>query len=224
MNIDWAIAVLFFIVFVVWSFVFFSGLVSTETTINTDSMTGKILDSLSVHVYSIPVIYSSPSSQSNALLQADMDWSGLDRNATRVYSGGSSLLCEISGDSLTWQSDLVAGDNNFTIEVSDNPESLNCLSSFSGQINQTIPMAREISRKTSTEAISIFTGKDYHELKRELSIENEFRISIETPGQTLVYGETPPQYADVYSQERSLSILGSGSLANLTMWIWKLNN
>ena len=222
MNIDWAIAVFFFLVFTVWSFVFFSGLTVQETGINADPITGKILDSLSVNVYSIPVVYSSATSQSNAVLQADMDWVGLNINATRVYSGGTSLSCGISGDTLSWQADLSAGDNNFTIEVSDNSEPMNCLSSL-GSANETIPMTREKTRRTSTQAISSFTGKDYQDLKRELFINNEFRVLIETPGQTLIHGDSPPHYADVYSRESSLSMLGSGSLAKITVWIWKIN-
>jgi hypothetical protein len=223
LNIDWAIAVFFFMVFTVWSFVFFSGLTASESAINADPVTGRILDSLSVNINSIPVIYNSASSEAGSVLQAEMDWSGLNINATRVYSETTSLSCGISGDILRWQADLLAGENEFTIEVSDNPEPMNCLSSL-GPGNNTILMVREISRRTSTQAINSFTGKDYQDLKRELFINNEFRVSISIPGQTLLYGDSPPQYADVYSRESSLSMLGSGSLANITIWVWKLIN
>ncbi len=220
MNIDWAVAVFLFIVFVAWSLVYFSGLGTHSIEGSFVADAGKIVDMFSVDVYRIPALYNS-SYTGTGLLYADMDWKGGERNTTRVYQGGRPLDCMISGDTVVWRADVSKGINDFVIEYSNNKEPLNCTAIFSGLYNHTLEGVREYRKEISISRVESVVQSDYESVRESLGITGDFRVEIEAGGEGFVYGPAPPFNVDVHSVERSMYIAGSRDIGRIRVLMWQ---
>ncbi|HDD72596.1 MAG TPA: hypothetical protein ENG00_00730, partial [Candidatus Aenigmarchaeota archaeon] len=200
MNIEWAVGVSLFVVFIVWSFIYLEGFFLSRYGVDVDSITSKVMDFVSMDCYRIPVMYNSSTAESDAVLSVNLKWPEGAKNSTRVYSGVIPLPCQITGNTLRWQADLNEGENYFTIEFIENEEEMNCTSSLPSQAEQAIPFVMEKTRKTTMKRINEFLGMNYNQIRQMLDIRNDFRVEFDISGQIKTHGRSPPARVNVYSR------------------------
>ena len=220
MDIDWALAVFFFIVFAVWSFSYLGAVLPKETHVPAEAVFRKAIEAVTVREYSIPARFYSNSSSSGAALYAVMDWLDGNPNTTRVYSGTEQLPCEISGDTLLWLSDLSPGDNDFTITFSTEREPMNCSASIPRQANLTLSGVTEARTSLSIESLNSLLLKDYNLFREENGINTDIRIEADIGTESYAFGPVPPYYADIHSSERTLPVSGTTETATLRVLVW----
>lgn len=224
MDLDWAIAILVFLVFVTWGFSFYFSLFqegsSQVLSTAADTVRDDILDYLRVETYKIPVRFESGSSYANAVLKFNYDWP-FGKNTTRVYSGASSLDCQFSGDILYWETNLSAGDNYFHIKLANLSETLNCDSSFntSGS-NETTPWVMEEGKRFSQSRIDKMTNTSYGRFRKRLGIKRNFRIELNQTGNLTTYGPALPKASPVESRESSGRMWPGDEEIDFTVMVW----
>jgi hypothetical protein len=225
---DWIIALLIFLVFVSWSFQSYSAVFRAKATPLEQvapSINDAILANITSSVYEMPVTYTSPLQESGSIMQAAYYWnSDGEKNTTMVFSNISTQLsCKISGNTIYWQSDVVAGQNNFTIRVSNRTAAvMNCTGTFSTTgANVTIPSSGDRRIMLSSGQISVMNSTGYTEFKQGNGINREFRVSVEpTAGSIVNYGSVPPNSSNVFSRESWYKIEETNSNAKVTVLVW----
>ena len=111
MNIDWIVAAVTFVVFVVFSFNYYAGMFvfDSDLEMTAAAMSERVYNSLMVDTYTMPLYYSSSGAQSDVPLYTDFSWPEGTKESTKVLLSGVEQLCYIDGDTIYWQSDLQDG-------------------------------------------------------------------------------------------------------------------
>lgn len=225
-TIDGVVAVILFIMFVSWSFVYFSQAFSSGTDfpmeVTAESISGYIVSYLVLDSYEVPVSHNASGAQSNAVFYLDYIWpSDGAKNSTRVYNGsGSGLACNITGNRLYWLSNASAGSNYFRITYSNKNVTMNCSGGVLGTpINQTIPWSAVGKSRVSLEKVTDMAGTSYGSFKNGLGIDRDFRVEINISDSVTVYGLPLPNASSVYAKT-TRHATEEGEQAEITVMIW----
>ncbi|NIP40942.1 MAG: hypothetical protein GTN39_05500 [Candidatus Aenigmarchaeota archaeon] len=223
MEIDWIVGIMVFLIFVGWSFSYYTALFPEregmlKPVIEIDRE--KIIDFLSTDVYRVPVKLNS-SGGNNVVLNASDVWYEGTRNSTKVLKDGVSLPCMIVGDYLYWLANLSFGWNYFDIEFSEINTSLNCDSSFSlDNVTKVIPWTIERRKLVSLSKISNMTNTSYENFRDDLDIEEDFNVTLEWDGSLETYGKTIPRARDVYAGGYKGLLWENSEGINISIWVW----
>jgi hypothetical protein len=224
MNIDEIVAIVVFLFFVIWSFSYYFSLFQfggEYLAIVADLDKDKIIDYLSINVYSVPVVFESANETNDSILLAKSVWYSGNKNTTRVFFGDQSLPCRIEGDDLYWQVDLEPGDNQFTIEFSDANMSLRCNSTFPlSEYNLTIPWSLERKCMISMSKVNGMSNMSYEDFKDHLDIDEDFRIELKTETSNTTYGKSLPSNVDIKIRTFASLIWETLEGVNITLSVW----
>lgn len=221
MNVDWAMAIGIFIVFVGWSLVYYTGFFTDDVDISQgmDSLTGRVLGSLEAEEYSIPVRYDSPDS-GQGVLYAELFLPDIGESQMRVLGEGSELDCMLSGDRLYWQAELEEGDNDFQIVYSDAGLG-GCGDSLdTSGANQTFPLSAVRVEKLSQARILEMQAMPYRDFRESLGIGNGIRLEWSGAVQGS-YGPRAPGNRDVFVRELSRPLLEQPGKVDLRVLAWE---
>lgn len=204
MDVDWAIALGIFLIFISWAFVFYTqvftiGEATAESAL--DAIADKLMDNLSVGVEVIPVVFTADDADSDKVLYFEYRWP-FGKNTTKVFMDGTSQSCNITGDTLYWQSSVSAEKNYFSVQYADQAANLSCTGGFS-VVNETqvIPFSAETTSKISLAHINAMNATAYDTFRDQLDIERDFNITIENAsGSVVSYGLQPPLFSNVFSK------------------------
>jgi hypothetical protein len=203
MNVDWIIAMALFLIFISWSFVYYTGFfsITPDMRAGVEGISGKVMDFLSIDVYDVPVVFNSTEAGS-WVLYMDFSWPGYSKNSTRIFSESQSLPCYMSGNRVYWQAGLIQGENRFEMRYYDENVSLFCDSSFSlANATQAIPWISEKSKAISQAKINQMLATNLHSFRYALGINQDFRVEVEINNVTTEYGTDPPLGYDVHVKE-----------------------
>ncbi len=226
-QLDWIIAFFIFILFVSWSFQYYSTLFS-QAGVPLDQVaegiSGVIIGNITNSVYDAPMSYDSPD-ETTSVMYAYHHWtSDGEANTTMVFNNASAQVpYKIDGSTLYWQPNVIQGGNNFTMRVSNRSASArNCTGTFdTANANLTIPHAGDLKIMLSQAAIDSLSAINYSEFKSKNLINRDFRLSFEVAGgSTTAYGAIPPNRTNVFSEERWYKIEETNGDAKVTTLVW----
>lgn len=221
MNVDWAVAIGIFTMFVVWSVFYYIGFFSpvTDFSQGLDPQSRSIMDFLETDVSSLPVTHDSPS-PGQAVLYADLPVAPEHQDGLMVIESSSSLPCMLQGDRLYWEADLSAGTNQFTISYSDAGTS-GCADTLpTTGANQTFPLAAVISQRISHSTLSALSGVPYDNFRSSLGIRNHVRLEW-TGAEQGSFGPDIPINTDVSVRESSRPYLEGPGDVDVRMLFWE---
>jgi hypothetical protein len=225
-SIDGVVAFVLFLIFVSWSFVYFSTILSVEAANPLEgtikSVSDNIVEYLTVDAYEMPVRHNSNSNVTDAVFYFDYVWpSEGAKNSTKVYNNiGDPVFCNITGNTIFWMADADAGFNYFTITYSNKNVTLNCSDGDLGNpINKTIPWSAVRKRKVSQERINDMVNTGHESFKTKLGIERDFRVEMNVSGSITVYGMSPPNATSVYTKT-TLHATENNQQAEIKVLIW----
>ncbi len=203
MNVDWVIAVGLFLVFVSWSFVYYTGffLDLPDFRGGVETISEEVIEFLTVEVNDVPVVLDSGDAGSKVLYM-DFYWPSGTRNSTRLFYGNQTLPCYISGNRIYWQADVNVGRNEFEMRYFPSNDSMFCDSGFSTSgANKTTPWVAEKSNAVSVSRINDMLAMDFYAFRYLLGLRSDFRVEIERSGTTDELGPKPPFGYNVYVKE-----------------------
>jgi hypothetical protein len=219
MNVDWTVAIGVFMIFVIWSLVYYTGFLDERTGISqsTETVAARIVDFLDTEVYTMPASYDSPG-PGQAVLYAEISVPPGSGQGLMVREGGSSLDCMLQGRRLYWDSYLAEGANLFEISYSDT-DTGGCNDAIQAAgANQTFPLAAVKTKEISQSALSALQDVPYQEFRESLGIHSNVMIEWSGPIQG-TYGPAPPGNRDVSISETSRPLLESGQLGiRISFW------
>jgi hypothetical protein len=225
---DWIIAVFIFVIFVSWSFQYYSTLYRVKSSPLDEAalaVSSTITSNITLSVYDTPVSYVSPIAESNSVMYAGYYWTSAgEKNTTMVLNSASSQLsCKIDGNTIYWQANVVAGENNFTIRVSNRTASvMNCTGTFSTTgANVTIPRASDRKIMLSSAALDAMVATNYTVFKADRSINRDFRLTVEpSAGSVTNYGSVPPNASNVFAHKTWYKVEEGGASAVVSVLVW----
>ncbi len=221
MNVDWAVAIGIFVVFVGWSIVYYTGFFAGEADISQgmDSLAERVVESLEVAEYSMPVRHDSPGT-GQGILYAELLLPGVEEGQLKVLDGGEELECMLSGDRLYWEADLEAGENGFDIVYSD-LDIDGCDGSFgTSGANQTYPLSAVRSMKISGARLLEMQSTPYQDFRESLGIGNDIRLEWSGAVQGS-YGPEAPGNRDVFVRETSRPLLELAGTVDMRILAWE---
>lgn len=228
MEVDWIIAFVVFLGFVIWSFGYYSGIfpsrLATQDMSLAASLIGdRVVNYLEMDVYDVPIKYDSEGNVSGAVLYFNYTWPSEDaKNSAKVLIGNTSLPCLFSDDTLYFQSNLSSGSNYFTARFNNQSSTLNCGSSFSTSgANLTLLWAEEKSGMLSLEKINTMLGMNFSAFRNTIGSDRNFRVLIDyLNGTEYVYGVTPPNATNVYVSSTWNLIEESSGRVKISVLVW----
>jgi hypothetical protein len=222
MNVDWAVAVSVFLVFIGIGMAYYWGLFETDSNaigLSLDTVNSKVLDYLTVDSWKVPVRYTS-SAAGLAVMYLDFSWPQGTKNSTRILDSGLPLSCMFQGNRLYFEADVEQGDNDFLMTFANVSESPACNSILdTANSNASLPMASEKSRTVSQSRIDQLLASDYGQFRQSLGITRNVRIEIDS-GVTSTYGPQPPQYTNTYVRETRSLIQETGQPVTVRVMVW----
>jgi len=222
MNVDWAIAVSVFLIFIGIGMASYWGLFETDSNaigLSLDAANEKVLGFLQVDSWTTPVRYDSPDSGTE-VLYLDFTWPEGTKNSTRILDSGLALTCMFQGDRLYFQAYVEPGDNEFLLTFANVSTPLGCGSVLeTAEANLSLPLASERSRMVSQSRADQMLGTEYNQFRQSLGITRNLRIEIDS-GTTTAYGPSPPQYTNTYVRETHSQILGTGQPITIRVMVW----
>jgi hypothetical protein len=222
MNVDWAIAVSVFLVFVGIGMTYYWGLFETNSNsvgLSLDTVNKQVLDFLTVDSWKVPVRYSS-SSSGLAVMYFDFSWPEGTKNSARILDSGLPLTCMLQGDRLYFEASLDQGGNEFLMTFANVSTPLACNAVLETSSAQAVlPLASEKSRTISQARIDQMLATDYNQFRQSLGITRNMRIEIDS-GTTSVYGPSPPQYTNTYVRETRSLIQETGQPVTVRVMVW----
>jgi hypothetical protein len=231
MRVDWVIAVVTFVVFVGWSFSYYS-LYSAGRTVPMYQAAladgEKVVDYMLVSASSTPTVFSSPGDMENVTVWAYMNWTEGEGNSTRVVTGrlsAQSLPCMISGDRLYWNDNVSSGDNYYFIEQAWLDTSLNCDAQLpQTDDNQTALWAAEglrlFSHTRNLQLCSQLNGS-YASLKAGMGAAFDFNVLIESGGARYSCGPKAPRAGMEVFTFPAEGRNWEGGGVNVTVRLWR---
>lgn len=225
MQIDSIIGVGVFLIFVAWSFNFYTGNFQEQAEPLkelTNTIQEKIIDYLEIDIYTIPVRFNSPASAPDTVLYLPFVWPEGTRNSTSIKEAGQSLGCEIQGDYVYWQSNLEQGNNYFTLEIANTSIAMGCQASINKSVtNHTYVFSEEKVRLISQSMIESMAAMAYSAFKDAIEVSGaDFRVEIVNSTGTISYGPAIPKNRNVYVPESSNMIWESEEAINITIAVW----
>ncbi len=221
MNVDWAVAIGVFVVFVGWSLVYYTGFFAGGVDISQglDSLSERVVESLEVAEYSMPVRYDSPGG-GPGVLYAELLLPGVEEGQLRVLDGGGWLECMLSGDRLYWEAGLESGDNDFEIVYSD-LDIGGCSGSFeTSGANQTFPLSAVKSMKLSQARLLEMQATIYQDFRESLGTGDGIRLEWSGAIQGS-YGPEAPGNRDVFVRELSRPLLELSGTVDMRVLAWE---
>jgi len=222
MNVDWAIAVSVFLVFIGIGMASYWGLFEADSNaigLSLDSANDKVLGFLRADSWTTPVRYDSGSSGPE-VLYLDFTWPEGTKDSTRILDSSLPLSCMFQGDRLYFEANVEPGDNEFLMTFANVSEPLACGSFLeTAGANRTLPLASEKSVMVSQSRIDQMLGTEYTQFRQSLGITRNMRIEIDS-GTTTAYGPSPPQYTNTYVRETHSAILGTGQPITIRVMVW----
>ncbi len=231
MRIDWIVAAVTFLMFVLWAFSYYS-LINTGEAVSVSeaamSAAGKISDYTRMDFSATPANITAPSDMDNVTVWAYMNWTVEEKNSTRVVTvqlSNQSLPCGISGDRLYWKANLSAGGNHFFIESAGLDTSLNCGQSIPPtDENQSTLWVTESGVIFSDERNSLICSQmnqSYHNTKKSIGITFDFNLLIENAdGITTCGMPVPVSGRNVFVLPVS-GRLWEGGAVNMSVRLWR---
>jgi hypothetical protein len=225
MDIDWVLGIAVFLFFVAWSFTFyFSVFRFDQNYLDTaaDIEMGKILDYISIPVYSAPIFVNSSVTENDVILYSGYVGYAENRNTTRVRSM-AYLPCIISGNNTYWKTNLYPGEEEFAIEIADTEAaSPLCTGNFSlAGARQVVPRALEETSRISTTKIADINAMGYDNFRKEIRTTQDFRLELEDPFTNSSFGKPLPQGAENVFVRKSGGVMWEMMFAvNVTFYIW----
>jgi hypothetical protein len=226
MDIDWVLGIAVFLFFVAWSFTFyFSVFRFDERYLDTaaDIEMGKILDYMSIPLYSVPAVASSAGAQNDVVLSAGYlgypEW----RNTTRVWSGSTNLSCRIIGNNTYWLANLSAGANTFRIEFAGlGTENPLCSGTFSvAGATQIVPRALEENSMISSARMANMTSMGYQDFRKEIRTTQGFLLDVNGSTTSFSFGSGMPQGpSNVFVRTARGRIWETREDVNVTFYTW----
>ncbi len=230
MRIDWVIAAVTFIMFVVWAISYYSMINVGETISRSEAALNaadKIARYMETEIRSIPANITVPDDMNNITVWAYMNWTGDGQDSTRIFRAhlsNQSLPCDISGNRVYWKANVSAGENQFLIESVDFQTSLNCDQNIGPtDENQTTLWATEsgsIFSASRNSQICSQINQTYESEKRNIGVTFDFSILIESGGSAVTCGiPVPISGTDVFVYPVS-GVLWEGGDVNMSVRLW----
>ncbi|MCX6814267.1 MAG: hypothetical protein NTY20_01260 [Candidatus Aenigmarchaeota archaeon] len=222
MNVDWAVAVSVFLIFVGIGMAYYWGLFETNSNpvgTSLDIVNKKILDFLIIDSWKVPVRYNS-SGSGLAVLYLDFSWPEGTKNSTRILDSGLPLSCMFQGDRLYFQANVQEGDNDFLMTFSNTSSPLACNSALeTANSNASLPLASERSISVSQSNIDYMLATDYSQFRQSLGITRNFRVEIDS-GIVSFLGPQPPAFTNTYVKESRYLIQETGQPVTVRVMVW----
>ena len=219
MNVDWAIAVSVFLVFIGIGFAYYWGLFETNSNpvqASLEPVNGKVLGFLMVDSWNVPVRYTS-SGSGLEVLYLDFSWPEGTRDSTRILDSNLPLSCMLQGDRVYFQADVQEGDNDFEMTFSNVSSPPACSYMLeTADANQSVPWASEKSMRISQARVDQMLATDYSQFRQSLGIIRNFRVEAGTSS----YGPSPPQYTSTYVKETYSIIQETGQPITIRVMVW----
>ena len=213
MELDWIIASVFFLLFIAGAFtIYFSAFPEISTLeYKADVINDKVISFLKPDGYRVPIEYSSGTS-GNMILYFNFEWP-FGKDSTKIYSS-SSLQCQIIGDRVYFQANVIEGNNYFTMKFSDE-DVIGCDSTLDiSAVNISTALAMEKEDIVSNNRLNEMLGTDYETFKSSLGIEGDFRVDID--GDT--YGPKPLRNTVVREINSKIRETGENTKIRLLVW------
>jgi hypothetical protein len=219
MNVDWAVAVSVFLVFVGIGFAYYWGFFEDRPDsigISLDDANRKVLDFLTVDSWKVPVRYNS-SSAGIVVMYFDFQWPEGTKNSARILDSGLPLSCMFQGDRLYFQADVQNGNNDFEVTFANISSPMLCNSALdtSGSY-PAVPWVSEKTRLVSQSRIDQMLGTDYSQFRQSLEILRNFRVEAGTSS----YGPSAPSYTNTYVKETRSLIQETGQPVTVRVMVW----
>ena len=221
MNLDWAIAISAFLVFIGLGFGFYWTLFESNanpTQASLEPVNQKVLDFLEVDSWTVPIRYDSLADET-AVIYFGFSWPEGTRNSTRILDSGLPLDCMLRGDSVYFQASVQQGANSFLMAFANVSSSspLYCTSVLeTSNANLSIPWVSEKSVRISQEKIGQMLSTDYTQFRESLGIARNFRVGIDSS----FYGPQPPAYTNTYVRETHSLIQETGQPVTVRVLVW----
>jgi hypothetical protein len=231
MRVDWVIAVVTFVVFVGWSFSYYSLYSEGKTVPRFQAALvdgGRVVDYMLVGMRSMPTGFTAGDDTENVTLWAYMNWSSSEKNSTRVVTqqlSNQSLPCMISGDKLYWNDNVSSGENFYFIEQAPVDIALNCDAQLAPiEDNQTALWAAE-TRSFFSDArnsqICAQMNTSYDAVKAETGAAFDFSVTIESGGSPLSCGPAVPGGGREVYVFPATGKSWEGGDVNVTVRLWR---
>ncbi|MEM5812358.1 MAG: hypothetical protein QW286_01440 [Candidatus Aenigmatarchaeota archaeon] len=219
MNVDWAVAISVFLVFIGIGFSYYWGLFEekAETTkMSLETVSNKVIDFLVVESWTTPVRYNSSDSGVHTIY-FDFYWPEGTKNSTKILDDGLGLSCMVQGNRVYFQASVDEGDNYFEMRFANVSTPLLCNSMLETQgANISMPMASEKSLRISQSMVVQMLATPYQEFRDSLGILGNFRVQV---GE-VSYGPEPPYYANTYVKEKSFLVQETGQPETIRVMVW----
>jgi hypothetical protein len=234
MRVDWIVAIVVFLMFAGWAFAYHSMLSAGKivSKLETASLAGeKIIDYMSLQASSVPANFSLDSGSDYVTLWAYMNWTGSEKNSTRVVlrqMSNESLPCAITGIGnvfkVYWNASVNAGDNFFFIEYSDLNTTLNCNESVPAvDDNQTTLWAvetRRVFHSARCDEICSQINGSYEKMKNAIGVTFDFNVLVGTAGSAFSCGsDVPKSGREVFIYPATGTLFEGGDI-NISVRLW----
>ncbi|MFQ5647814.1 MAG: hypothetical protein ACE5FW_01125 [Candidatus Aenigmatarchaeota archaeon] len=223
-GVDWILGIAIFVTFAAFGLVYYVNFLPERAELLQDAtglIADRVMDSILVDMYEVPLTYDSVAPEAGAALYLDFTWTSGTKNSTVVLTDSTELPCAISGDRLYWLADLNAGTNTFKMRVSSQSVPLRCTDSFPlAGAHQVIPFSQEAERLVSQARIDQMVQTDYGEFKAGQGINRDFRITLNASGNITRYGATPLNATNIYVREKWKRIEETGGPVNIFIQVW----
>jgi hypothetical protein len=236
MRIDWIVAVIVFLMFVVWAFAYNSLLSAGQIVSMSESAKragSRLADYMAVGVRRMPVNFTPPS-PSEYTLTAYVSLDGLSGNSTRVLNSSmanGSLTCWLTDDlpgpgdvrQVFWNATLAAGSHYFFIEAMDENVTPLCAQTGGMAASHADAWAVEGVRMFSSEKnarLCALMNSSYAEAKSGAGIAYDFNVLLETASGTSACGATVPRSGRTVFVYEEKGALFEGGGVNLSVRLW----
>lgn len=220
MNFDWIVAIVTFIILAVFSFNYYTAFFVYQADLENvaGTINERVLDTIMVDSYTVPVYYNSSGAQNDKILYIDFTWPQGTKNSTKILINEVEQQCLIVGDTLYWQSNLANGDNKFGMRFSELSIPMNCEDplAISDEVRAT-PWSMEKTEKLSQGNLNSLSLVNYEDYKNFISVSRDLRVETSTG---FSYGPQPPRNIDVYVFEKNTTIVETGQSVKLRVFVW----
>ena len=220
MNFDWIVAIVTFLVFTVFSFNYYTGFFVYQADLEmvAGSINQRVLDTIMVDDYFVPVYYNASMTENDRVLYADFLWPEGTEESTKILLNDIEQPCFISGDTIYWQSDLVYGDNKFEMVYSNVSVPMNCDDPLVlDSPLQAKPWSIEKSRAASQGKLAAISAMSYDDYRSSISVSRDIRIELSSG---FSYGPEPAANIDVYVFESKTRIAETDEDIEVKVFVW----
>jgi hypothetical protein len=219
MNVDWAIALSVFLIFIGIGMASYWGLFQINSNPVQSSLgpiNQKILDSLMVDSWTTPVRYNS-SGSGITVMYFDFSWPEGTRNSTRMFYSNLPLSCMLQGNRVYFEASVQEGDNDFEMTFANMGSPLMCDSVLETEnANLSVPWASERTVRISQSRLDQLLASDYSQFRQSLGITRNFRVEAGA----VSFGPQPPQYTNTYVKESRYLIQETGQPITIRVMVW----